>query len=65
MQCVICGKPRDGCRLWCGDEACLQACLALPVEYLNAIREREAVEAMRPAPADGRGVYIHMTPRED
>lgn len=63
--CIICGKPRDGGRIWCGDDACLQAVKSMPIEEINAIREREAIEAFRQMPADGRGVYIHFMPRDE
>lgn len=63
--CIICGQPRDGGRIWCGADACLQAVLAMPLEEIEAVREREVIEALRGAPpADGRGVYIHITPRD-
>lgn len=66
-QCIICGKPRDGGRIWCGDDACLQAVKAMPLDEINEIRQREALEAWRqsPMPADGRGVYIHITPKDE
>lgn len=66
-SCIVCGKPRDGGRIWCGDETCLEAVLGMPVEEVNEIRQREAIEALRqsPMPADGSGVYIHITPKDD
>jgi predicted nucleic acid-binding Zn ribbon protein len=66
-QCIVCGKPRDGGRIWCGDKECLEIVKKIPTAKLNAIRQREALAAMRksPAPVDGSGVYIHMTPREE
>jgi len=66
-QCIVCGKPRDGGRIWCGDDACLEVVKTIPTEKLNALREREAIAAWRqhPMPADGRGVYIHVTPKEE
>lgn len=59
-QCIICGKPRDGGRIWCGDDACLPAALAMQVEDIAAIREREELEALRKQGTP----YIHMMPRE-
>jgi hypothetical protein len=63
----VCGKPRDGGRIWCGDDACLEIVTKIPTAKLNAIRQREAIEALRksPPPADGSGVYVHITPKED
>lgn len=63
--CIVCGKPRDGGRIWCGENVCFQVVQDMPTEELNAIREREAIEAFRQMPADGRGVYIHFTPRDE
>lgn len=65
MDCIACGKPRDGGRIWCGDDACLKAVLAMPIEEINAIRMREALEAWQSSPPseDGRGVYIHVNDR--
>jgi hypothetical protein len=63
MTCIICGKPRDGTRLWCGGESCYQAVKAMPFEKLNAIRQREAIEAWKQNPPSAN-IYIHMTPRE-
>lgn len=65
--CIICGRPRDGGRIWCGDDECLKKVVAMPVSEINAVREKEAIEAMArsPPPADGAGVYVHFTPRPD
>jgi hypothetical protein len=63
--CIICGKPRKGVALLCGDESCIEAAKDFPAEKLSEIRLQEAIETMRQGPADGRGAYIHMTPRPD
>lgn len=63
--CIFCGSPRLGSRLDCGKPECWAKVLAMPTEELSKIRETEAIEAMRQAPADGRGAYFHFTPRED
>jgi hypothetical protein len=62
-KCIVCGKPRDGGRIWCGDDACLKVVLAMPDEEINAIREREAIEAWRQEP-EGE-FYIHLTPKDE
>jgi hypothetical protein len=46
-SCIVCGKPRDGGRIWCGDDACLEIVKAMPVEEINAIRQQEALAAWR------------------
>lgn len=61
--CIVCGKPRDGDRIWCGDDACLQVVLAMPVEEISSIRQHEALAAWQQMSADGRGIYIHVTPK--
>jgi hypothetical protein len=63
LPCIICGQPRDGSRIWCGQPACLEKVLAMPVEEINAIRRQEALDAWKNQP-QGRP-YIHFTPRED
>lgn len=65
LTCIVCGKPRDGGRLWCGAEACGAAVRAMPYEQISAIRERECLAALRDAPSDGRGVYVHLHFREE
>lgn len=60
MTCIVCGKPRDGGKIWCGDDACLKVVLAMPEEEIAAIREREALEALRKPGTP----YIHLMLRE-
>ena len=62
--CLHCPRPRSGTRLDCGSPECMARTKALPYEEINAIRQREVIEGMRQAPADGRGWYIHMMPRD-
>ncbi len=63
MNCIICRtSPRDGDRLSCTSLACVEAVHAMPLEELEAVREREVLEHWKanPPPADGSGVYVHI-----
>jgi len=59
--CIICGKPRDGDRLWYGSDECFEQVAKMPTDELNAIRMREAIDAWN-APAVA---YIRLKGRSD
>ena len=67
--CIVCGMPRDGDRLWCGNDACLEVAKTLPTHTLNEIRMKEALEALPRIDDNGMpvhsGVYIHFTERKE
>lgn len=62
-HCLVCESPRDGGRIWCGDDECLELVKLIPTEVINKIREREAIAALRGS--NGTAAFIHITPKEE
>jgi hypothetical protein len=60
--CIICGQPRHNTRLTCASAECEEKLAGISTEELNAICEREAIEAWQKV-LEGRP-YVHLTPRE-
>ncbi len=59
--CIICGKPRDGTRIWCGSDECYAKVQLIP-DKVAAVRGREAIEALKQAPPDK--IFVHIYERD-